>query len=169
MPRHPPVLIGQRRENHDRDSATQPPSQQNKSVQLYQQNELFHIGATTQKVQQREDGTDQHCDETQREEKLRRHHEPRNEEAPDFVIAGGEGVVDPATAHEEAPVFDVVGVRQGAEAVRPQSQAVEFGSGDSVVGDQPAGGREGDGDEDEADHEEGDGDVASQRAPFCLK
>ena len=129
---------------------------------MCQQKRLFHVGATAPKVRQRDNGTNQHRDETQGEERLSGHHETRNEEVPDLVISGGEGFVNPATVYNVARVSEVVRVHWRAEAVRPETQVVQFSPNGPVVGVQPVRGGEGYGNKDEADREEGYGDVASQ-------
>lgn len=169
MARHPLVPVSGGREHDDGDGAAQAPTQQDPGVQLDQRDELLLIRAAAQKIQQSQNGTDQDRYETQREEKLRGHHETRDEKTADLVVARGEGVVDPAAAHEEAVLSGVVGVAQRPEAVRPQAEAIQLGAGDAIVGDQPAGGGESHHDQNEREDEKENSDVSGQRPALSLQ
>lgn len=61
-----------------------------------------------------------------------------NQKSANFIVASGEGIVDPAAADEEAPLVVVVDVGQRSEAVHPEAEPVELGAGDAVVAHQPA-------------------------------
>lgn len=121
---------------------------------------MLHVRSAAEKIEKGEDGREENRNKADGEEELGGDHEARDEVAADLVVAGGERVIDPPAAHEEAALGGVLWIWKGAEAVRPEAQAVEAGTCDTVVRDEPAGRTEGDCDHYEGEHEEAEPDVA---------
>lgn len=161
---HPIVAISEAGEHDDAERAADAGGQQQPADALDKQHEPGQVGTGAEEVKEDEGEADERPDEAQRVEELRDDHEGGQQEAADLVVAGGEGVVDPPTAHEEAPLEVVLHVGQRPEAVHPQAQSVQLGAGYPLIADQPTGRREGDHDAHEADDEHSHAAITGQAA-----